>query len=45
MFITDNLYRTLPRPTFSDEETDEIAGLVYDFILQRSVGGWDLMAG
>lgn len=45
MFITDNLYRALPRPPFSDEETDQIAGRVYDFVLQRSVGGQDLMAG
>jgi len=44
VFILDNLYRTLPRPPFSDTETEDIAGRVYDYVWQRSSGGQDLLA-
>ena len=43
-FILDNLYRTLPRPPFSDAETENIAGRVYDYVWQRSANGQDLLA-
>ena len=32
VFILDSLYKTLPRPPFSDSETEEIAGRVYDYV-------------
>ena len=44
MFILDDLYRTLPRPAFSDAEADQVAESVYDYVWQRSLGGMDLMA-
>ena len=39
MFILDNLYASLPRPPFSEEETDSLASRIYDFIWQRSSAG------
>jgi type I restriction enzyme, R subunit len=39
MFILDNLYSTLPRPPFSEEETDSLAGRIYDFVWQRTSAG------
>jgi len=39
MFILDNLYASLPRPPFSEEETDSLAGRVYDFVWQRCAAG------
>jgi type I restriction enzyme R subunit len=39
IFILDNLYRMLPRPPFTDQETEEIAANVYDYVWQRSAGG------
>jgi len=39
MFILDNLYASLPRPPFSDEETDSLADRVYDLVWQRSAAG------
>jgi type I restriction enzyme R subunit len=44
VFILDNLYRTLPRPPFSDAETEAVAGRVYDYVWQRSANGQDLLA-
>jgi len=44
MFILDDLYRTLPRPSFTDDEADEVAESVYDYVWQRSLGGLDLLA-
>jgi type I restriction enzyme R subunit len=35
IFILDNLYTTLPHPPFSEEETDSLAGRIYDFVWQR----------
>jgi type I restriction enzyme R subunit len=39
MFILDNLYTSLPRPPFSVEETESLAGRIYDFVWQRSAAG------
>ena len=39
MLILDDLYRSLPRPPFTDAETDAIAGRVYDYLWQRSASG------
>jgi type I restriction enzyme M protein len=33
------LYRSLPRPPFTETETDEIAARVYDYVWQRSTSG------
>ncbi len=44
VFILDQLYRSLPRPPFTDSETDEIALRVYDYVWHRSAGGDGLRA-
>jgi type I restriction enzyme R subunit len=44
VFILDKLYGTIPRPPFSEAETEEIAGRVYDYVWQRSASGQDLAA-
>jgi type I restriction enzyme R subunit len=44
VFILDNLYEALPRPPFTDVETEEAAGRVYDYVWQRSASGLDLVA-
>jgi type I restriction enzyme, R subunit len=44
VFILENLYRSLPRPPFTDDETEEIAARVYNYVWQRSAGGHDLLA-
>jgi len=43
-FILDNLWRALPRPPFTDEETEATAIRVYDFVLQQVASGHDLAA-
>jgi type I restriction enzyme, R subunit len=44
VFILDNLWEALPRPPFSDEETEEVANRVYEYVWQRSASGHDLLA-
>ena len=44
VFILDNLWRELPRPPFTDEETEAVADRVYDFVWQQSASGRDLAA-
>lgn len=44
MFILDNLYGTLPRPPFTDAETEDVAGRVYDYVWQRSASGYAMGA-
>jgi type I restriction enzyme R subunit len=44
VFILDNLWQSLPRPPFTDEETEEAANRVYDYVWQRSASGNDLLA-
>jgi len=38
VFILDRLYNSLPRPPFTEAETEGIAARVYDYIWQRSAG-------
>ena len=44
VFILDRLYESLPRPPFTEAETDQIALRVYDYVWQRSASGQDLSA-
>jgi type I restriction enzyme R subunit len=44
VFILDRLYESLPRPPFTDAETEDIASRVYDYVWQRSASGQDLAA-
>ncbi|HEY4930887.1 MAG TPA: type I restriction enzyme endonuclease domain-containing protein [Terriglobales bacterium] len=36
IFILDTLYRSLPRPPFTEEEIEEVTDRVYSFIWQKS---------
>lgn len=44
VFILDNLWRSLPRPPFTDEEAEALAGRVYDYVWQKSAGGYGMQA-
>ena len=44
VFVLDNLYRALPRPPFTEVETENIAERVYDYVWQRSASGQGLVA-
>ena len=44
VFILDRLYESLPRPPFTEAETEQIASRVYDYVWQRSASGRDLAA-
>jgi type I restriction enzyme R subunit len=44
VFILDNLFQALPKPPFTDEETQVVAKRVYDFVWQKSLSGLDLAA-
>jgi type I restriction enzyme, R subunit len=44
VFILDRLYEALPRPPFTEAETEEIADHVYEYVWQRSTNGQDLVA-
>lgn len=39
VFILDKLYEALPRPPFTEMETDEVASRVYDYVWQRTASG------
>jgi type I restriction enzyme R subunit len=39
VFILDRLYETLPRPPYTDDETERIASRVYDYIWPSSASG------
>ena len=39
MFILDSLYRSLPRPPFTDEDADGLASRLYGFVWQQSRAG------
>jgi len=44
MFILDNLWQSIPRPPFTEEETEALAARVYDYVWQRTASGHDLLA-
>ena len=44
VFILDRLYESLPRPPFTEAETEDVASRVYDYVWQRSASGQDLSA-
>ena len=39
VFILDNLWESLPRPLFTDQETEDLAAKVYDYVWQGSRRG------
>jgi type I restriction enzyme R subunit len=42
VFILDQLYGSLPRPPFTEDETESIATRVYDYVWQRSAADHNL---
>ncbi len=42
VFILDSLYEALPHPPYSSDETEVVAGRVYDYVWQRSSAGGNL---
>ncbi|MBI3392330.1 MAG: DUF3387 domain-containing protein, partial [Nitrospirae bacterium] len=44
VFILDRLYDALPRPPFTDAETEDVSSRVYNYVWQRSASGLDLAA-
>jgi len=42
--ILDHLWKTLPRPPYTEQDTEEVAARVYDYVLQRSASGADPLA-
>ena len=44
VFILDRLYESLPRPPFTEAETEDVASRVYDYVWHRSASGQDLSA-
>ena len=44
MFILDNLWRALPRPPFTDEETEEAAARIYEYVWQLTAAGHEIRA-
>jgi len=40
MFVLDNLWQSLPRPPFTDNDMADRAGRVYDYVWQRSARGY-----
>jgi type I restriction enzyme R subunit len=44
VLILDDLWNALPRPPFTEEETEELADRVYEYVWQRSASGEALVA-
>ncbi len=44
VFILDNLWQALPRPPFTDAETEEVASRVYEYVWQRGASHEPLAA-
>jgi type I restriction enzyme, R subunit len=39
VFVLDNLWQSLPRPPFTEQDTETLADRVYDYVWQRSASG------
>ena len=44
VLILDNLWQSLPRPPFTEDETEAVASRVYEYVWQRSASGYTLLA-
>lgn len=44
VLILDTLYNELPRPPFTEEETDQLAAELFDYVYARSRGGYGFEA-
>ena len=47
VLVLDSLWQDLPRPPFTEMETQELADRVYDYVWQRGASGeaWSMEAG
>jgi type I restriction enzyme R subunit len=47
VLVLDSLWQSLPRPPFTEQETQQLADRVYDYVWQRSASGasWGAEAG
>ena len=47
VLVLDTLWQSLPRPPFTDQEAEQLADRVYDYVWQRSTSGasWGMEAG
>jgi type I restriction enzyme, R subunit len=43
MFILDTLWQSLPRPPFTDGETEEVSARVYNYVWQQSASGGEAL--
>jgi type I restriction enzyme R subunit len=39
VLVLDTLWQSLPRPPFTDQETEQLAERIYDYVWQRSASG------
>ena len=39
VFILDNLWQSLPRPPFTDQDAEALSDRIYDYVWQRSASG------
>jgi type I restriction enzyme R subunit len=39
VLVLDSLWQSLPRPPFTEQETQQLADRVYDYVWQRSASG------
>jgi type I restriction enzyme, R subunit len=44
IFILDSLWQSLPRPPFTEEETEQAAARIYDYVFERSSSGNEPLA-
>lgn len=44
VLILDKLWKSVPRPLFTDDKTEAAANRVYDYVLQRTISGHELSA-
>ncbi len=44
VFILDNLWQSLPRPPFTDQDAEALSDRIYDYVWQRSASGQDVAA-
>jgi type I restriction enzyme R subunit len=44
VFILDTLWQSLPRPPFTEQDTETLASRVYDYVWQRSASGDAVLA-
>jgi type I restriction enzyme R subunit len=42
--ILDHLWQTLPRPPYTEQETEQVAARIYDYVFQRSASGANPLA-